>query len=105
MASWFYTTKPQVTLRAGALGICAMLRWSHPQLGLIGPERFLPLAEDSGLLEPLTEWLLEATRAQIRRWSTLGLDRMHVALPLLSRQQLAWNGLAGRVQEHLRDAK
>jgi EAL domain-containing protein (putative c-di-GMP-specific phosphodiesterase class I) len=82
-----------------------MLRWSHPQLGLIGPERFLPLAEDSGLLEPLTEWLLEATRAQIRRWSTLGLDRMHVALPLLSRQQLAWNGLAGRVQEHLRDAK
>jgi diguanylate cyclase len=96
--------QPQVTLRAGALGISAMIRWAHPELGLIGPERFLPLAEDAGLLQPLTEWLFDAGCAQVRRWRALGLDRMHLALPLLSRQQLAWNRLGGRLRDHLDQA-
>jgi diguanylate cyclase (GGDEF)-like protein len=96
--------QPQVTLRAGSLGISAMIRWAHPELGLIGPERFLPLAEDAGLLRPLTEWLLDAGCVQARHWRTLGLERMHLALPLLSRQQLAWSGLAGRLQERLDQA-
>ncbi|MGH6899940.1 MAG: putative bifunctional diguanylate cyclase/phosphodiesterase [Geminicoccaceae bacterium] len=93
--------QPQITLRAGSLGISAIIRWAHPELGLIGPERFLPLAEDAGLLRPLTEWLFDAGCAQARRWRALGIERMHLALPLLSRQQLAWNGLAGRLQDHL----
>jgi diguanylate cyclase len=97
--------QPQVTLRAGALGISAMIRWAHQELGLIGPERFLPLAEDAGLLQPLTEWLLDAGCAQARHWGALGIERMHLALPLLSRQQLAWNGLAGRLQDHLDGAE
>jgi diguanylate cyclase len=97
--------QPQVTLRAGSLGIAAMIRWAHPELGLIGPERFLPLAEDAGLLQPLTEWLFDAGCAQVRRWRALGLDRMHLALPLLSRQQLAWNGLGGRLRDHLDHAE
>ena len=97
--------QPQITLRAGPLGIGAMPRWVHPEVGVIGPERFLPLAEDAGLLQPLTEWLLDAGCAQVRQWCALGLGRVHLALPLLSRQQLAWNGLAGRLQDHLRDAE
>jgi diguanylate cyclase len=97
--------QPQVTLRAGSLGISAMVRWGHPELGLIGPERFLPLAEDTGLLQPMTEWLFEVGCAQVRHWCAQGLGRMHLALPLLSRQQLAWNGLAGRLQDHLRAAE
>ena len=97
--------QPQVTLRAGPLGIAAIIRWAHPELGLIGPERFLPLAEDAGLLRPLTEWLLDAACAQARHWRALGLERMHLALPLLSRQQLAWSGLAGRLQERLDHAE
>jgi diguanylate cyclase (GGDEF)-like protein len=89
--------QPQVTLTPGALGISAQIRWNHPQLGLIGPERFLSLAEDTGLLEALTDWLFEAACSQARRWHDRGLDRMHLALPLLSRQQLAWSGLAERL--------
>jgi diguanylate cyclase (GGDEF)-like protein len=96
--------QPQVTLRVGSLGISAMIRWDHPELGLIGPERLLPLAEDAGLLRPLTEWLLDAGCAQARRWRALGLEGMHLALPLLSRQQLAWSGLAARLQDRLDDA-
>lgn len=97
--------QPQVTLRPGALGISAMVRWAHPELGLIGPERFLPLAEDSGLVPPLTEWLFEAACAQARYWSELNLGPVHLALPLLSRQQLRWSGLPGRLQDYLRDAQ
>jgi diguanylate cyclase (GGDEF)-like protein len=96
--------QPQVTLTPGALGISAQIRWNHPQLGLIGPERFLSLAEDTGLLEALTDWLFEAACSQARRWHDRGLDRMHLALPLLSRQQLAWSGLAERLGGCLRAA-
>src|SRR5690606_11863863 len=96
--------QPQVTLRPGSLGISAMVRWAHPELGLIGPERFLPLAEDSGLLPPLTEWLCEAACTQARYWSELNLGPVHLALPLLSRQQLRWSSLPGLLEEHLRAA-
>ena len=97
--------QPQVTLSPGALGISAMVRWAHPELGLIGPERFLPLAEDSGLMLPLTEWMCQAACAQARYWSELDLGPVHLALPLLSRQQLRWSGLPGRLQDYLRDAR
>jgi diguanylate cyclase len=96
--------QPQVTLAPGALGISAMVRWAHPELGLIGPERFLPLAEDSGLVPQLTEWLCQAACLQARYWSELDLGPVHLALPLLSRQQLRWSGLPGRLQDHLRNA-
>ena len=96
--------QPQVTLTPGALGISALIRWCHPQLGLIGPERFLLLAEDTGLLEALTSWLFEAACGQARRWHDQGLERVHLALPLLSRQQLAWSGLTERLGVCLRAA-
>ena len=91
-------------LTPGALGISALLRWRHPQLGLIGPERFLSLAEENGLLEAITGWLFEGACAQARRWRDHGNERFHLALPLLSRQQLAWSGLSGRLGAALRAA-
>ncbi len=96
--------QPQVTLTPGALGISGLIRWNHPQLGLIGPERFLSLAEDTGLLEALTSWLFEAACRQGRRWRDQGFERVHLALPLLSRQQLAWSGLTERLGICLRTA-
>jgi EAL domain-containing protein (putative c-di-GMP-specific phosphodiesterase class I) len=96
--------QPQVTLRAGALGISAMVRWAHPELGLIGPERFLPLAEDGGLLPPLVEWLCETACAQALCWSELGLGPVHLALPLPTHRKLAWTELTARLQSCLRGA-
>jgi diguanylate cyclase (GGDEF)-like protein len=96
--------QPQVTLCAGALGVSAVVRWAHPELGLIGPERFLPLAEDSGLLPPLTNWLCEAACAQARRWSELGLGPVHLAVPVVLHRPRAWTGLAACLRRCLRDA-
>jgi len=96
--------QPQVTLASDALAISGLIRWCHPELGLIGPERFLALAEDSGLLEPLTDRLLAAGCRQLAHWREQGLRGLRLALPLLSRQQLAWADLAGRLRRHLDDA-
>jgi EAL domain-containing protein (putative c-di-GMP-specific phosphodiesterase class I) len=94
--------QPQVALAPGVLGVAAMVRWAHPELGLIGPERFLPLAEDSGLLEGVTEWLLEGACRQADRWRRHGLDRVQLAVPLWSRQQLLWGGLVEQLDDRLR---
>jgi diguanylate cyclase (GGDEF)-like protein len=96
--------QPQVTLRPGPLGIAAMVRWAHPELGLIGPERFLPLVEDGGLLLGLTDWLSEAACAQARHWSELGFGPVHLAVSLLMHRQLAWADFAGRLQSCLAGA-
>jgi predicted signal transduction protein with EAL and GGDEF domain len=81
--------QPQVTLCAPELGLASLVRWRHPDLGLVEPERIRQLAEDSSLLEPLTDWLIMAACRQARRWRDAGLRRLHIAVPLLSRRQLA----------------
>jgi diguanylate cyclase (GGDEF)-like protein len=93
--------QPQVRLAGREVGVSAQIRWPHPELGLIEADRFVPLAEDSGLLEPLTDWLFEAGCGQLARWRELGLRELHLALPLLSRQQLAWTDLTGRLDRRL----
>lgn len=93
--------QPQVRLAAGRLGISGLLRWQHPELGLLDAERFLPLAADAGLLEPLTDRLFEAACAQGRQWHDLTSTELHLAIPLPSRRQLAWSGLAQRLADCL----
>ena len=85
-------------------GIAGLLHWDHPRLGLLGAERFMPLAEDSSVLENLTDWMLKAALAQAQAWQAMGFRRLHVAVPLLSRRQLAWSGLAQRLQDCLHAA-
>jgi diguanylate cyclase (GGDEF)-like protein len=97
--------QPQINLGHGAMaaeagiGIAGLLHWDHPQLGLIGAERFVPLAEDSGMLDALTEWMLDAACAQACAWQAMGFQQCHLAVPLLSRRQLAWSGLAQRIRD------
>ena len=97
--------QPQVNLADAAFGIAGLLRWDHPRLGLIGAERFMPLAEDSGMLEALTDWMFESACAQARAWQSAGFLDLHLAVPLLSRRQLAWSGLAERLKDCLDAAK
>ncbi|MEM7025876.1 MAG: EAL domain-containing protein [Pseudomonadota bacterium] len=97
--------QPQVNLTDAAFGVAGLLRWDHPRLGLIGAERFMPLAEDSGMLEALTDWMFEAACAQARAWQSAGFLDLHLAVPLLSRRQLAWSGLAERLKDCLDAAK
>jgi diguanylate cyclase (GGDEF)-like protein len=65
--------QPKVPLKGGAtLGVEALVRWNHPQLGCIGPDGFIPLAEQTGIIKPLTEKVLEAALEQSKRWRLAG---------------------------------
>jgi diguanylate cyclase (GGDEF)-like protein/PAS domain S-box-containing protein len=66
--------QPKVDCRSGAVaGVEALVRWQHPQQGLIAPDRFVPLAEQTGLIRPLTRWVLNAAVRQARAWHDEGL--------------------------------
>jgi diguanylate cyclase (GGDEF)-like protein len=67
--------QPKVPLHGDATpGVEALVRWNHPQLGCIGPDGFIPLAEQTGIIKPLTERVLEASLEQCRRWRRAGLE-------------------------------
>jgi diguanylate cyclase (GGDEF)-like protein len=64
--------QPKVLLDTGTIiGMEALVRWDHPGLGLIGPEEFIPLAEETGLIVPLGRWLLRESCSEARRWQEL----------------------------------
>jgi diguanylate cyclase (GGDEF)-like protein len=67
--------QPKVPLQGGAtLALEALVRWNHPQLGCLGPDGFIPLAEQTGVIKPLTEKVLEASLQQCQAWRRAGLE-------------------------------
>src|SRR5690606_12648024 len=61
--------QPKVDCHRRILGVEALARWFHPELGTIGPDRFIPIAEDAGLILPLTTLILRRAFAAARRWN------------------------------------
>jgi len=79
--------QPQIDLGDGGIaGVEALLRWRHPVTGLVGPDRFIPVLEDTGLIQPVGEWVLRTACAQVRRWQEAGLGTCRVAVNLSVRQ-------------------
>jgi EAL domain-containing protein (putative c-di-GMP-specific phosphodiesterase class I) len=68
------------------VGAEALLRWRHPELGLLLPSEFIPIAEENGLIVPMGEWILQSACLQNRAWQDAGLPRIRVAVNLSSRQ-------------------
>ncbi|HLZ30315.1 MAG TPA: amino acid permease [Chloroflexota bacterium] len=67
--------QPKLDMRAGTLvGVEALVRWQHPLRGFLPPDEFIPLAEQTGLIYPLTQWVLEAALRQHQTWREMGLD-------------------------------
>ncbi len=84
--------QPKVDVQTGRVtGLEALIRWHHPELGLIMPGEFVPLAEDNGLVVPLGEWVLREVCWQNRRWRDQGLPMIPIAVNLSPRQFLQPN--------------
>jgi diguanylate cyclase (GGDEF)-like protein len=79
--------QPFIDLKtAEVLGAEALLRWRHPELGLIPPGEFIPIAELSGLIVPIGEWVLRTACAEARKWHQQGFQGLTVSVNLSSRQ-------------------
>ena len=79
--------QPKVALRSGEmLGMEALLRWQHPSLGMVSPARFIPVAEETGLIVPIGRWVVRTACAQNQAWQQAGLPPQRVAVNLSTRQ-------------------
>jgi diguanylate cyclase (GGDEF)-like protein/PAS domain S-box-containing protein len=79
--------QPQVDIATGLpLGVEALVRWQHPDLGLIGPHRFVRIAEETGLIVPIGEWVLKTACAEVKAWQQAGMPNLGVSVNLSARQ-------------------
>jgi diguanylate cyclase (GGDEF)-like protein len=73
--------QPQMDIATGRItGLEALLRWKHPDLGLVPPDKFIRIAENSGLIVPIGEWVLRTACSQARKWQDEGLPRVTIAV-------------------------
>ena len=79
--------QPQVRLSTGrVVGAEALIRWQHPEMGLLQPSQFIPIAEDTGLIVPIGEWVLNKACSEAKRWQGLHAEPIMVAVNLSARQ-------------------
>ncbi|WP_177428365.1 EAL domain-containing protein, partial [Candidatus Venteria ishoeyi] len=82
--------QPQVSVTQQKLiGVEALIRWHHPLQGQIFPARFIPIAEESGLIQPLGRWILECACQQVAAWRQMGLPDFYVAVNISAHQLLS----------------
>lgn len=78
--------QPVVDVSRGLVGAEALLRWRHPETGMISPAHFIPILEDADLIDEIGRWTLNAACREARRWRQRGLDRLKVAINLSAAQ-------------------
>ena len=96
--------QPKVNLHDGRVeGMEALVRWRHPDLGIVSPADFIPVAEQCGLIVPLGKWVLEAALAQVAEWNAEGLRPLKVSVNM-SGAQLQTDGFLEDVQGLIKES-
>ena len=96
---------PKVDLRSGRpVGVEALLRWQHPELGIVSPGEFIPVLEETGLINEAGDWVLRRACAQVRAWREMGLPLVCVAVNL-SIHQFKQKNLVDTIRSALREAQ
>ena len=79
--------QPKVNCRSGAIaGVEALIRWRHPERGLVGPDEFIPLLEETGLIVPVGDWVMRTACAQMKEWHDAGHTQLDIAVNVSARQ-------------------
>jgi len=99
----FLNYQPKVAPDGRVVGVESLLRWRHPRLGLVPPAKFIPMAEDSGMIIPIGGWVLEESARRCRDWYAAGLGVVPVAVNV-SALQFAQPDFVGTVANALRIA-
>ncbi len=96
--------QPVIDIVSGELtGMEVLLRWQHPNRGMISPAKFIPLAEDTGLIVPIGEWVFKSACAQLKLWQDQGYDVPSLAINL-SAKQFRKNTLAATIARILHES-
>ena len=83
----FLQYQPKIALGSGKLaGFEVLLRWRHPEHGVVSPEEFVPIAEETGLIAPIGEWIVKTAIGQLAAWREAGLPQVPLAVNLSARQ-------------------
>jgi EAL domain-containing protein (putative c-di-GMP-specific phosphodiesterase class I)/GGDEF domain-containing protein/FixJ family two-component response regulator len=97
--------QPQLNMKTGiVVGVEALLRWQHPQRGLVSPAEFIPLLEECGLMPAVGDWVLQTACKQAKAWQRQGLPPLRMAVNL-SAQQFRLVDLVDAVRQALHDAE
>jgi len=103
MEEFFLVYQPQMDMVTGKMiGMEALLRWKHPTLGLVPPDKFIPIAENIGLIVSLGEWVLRTACGQARKWQNAGLPAISIAVNI-SAVQFRREGFCDLIRKALRE--
>lgn len=96
--------QPQLNVHTGKINAAeALVRWIHPTRGIVSPARFIPIAEDTGLIIPLGDWILKEALRHLKQWDEMGLPKISIAVNL-SAIQFQQEDLAGTIEKILSDS-
>lgn len=103
---FFLYYQPQIDTQNGnkMVGVEALLRWNHPQLGIVFPTDFIDIAEESGLIIPIGEWILRTACKQNKAWQLAGLSKIRVAVNVTS-LQIGESGFIEKLKNILNETK
>ena len=97
--------QPQIDIKSGKIvGAESLIRWMHPDLGLVAPNKFIPILEETGLISEVGEWILRTACQQNKQWQEQGLPAIQIAVNL-SPRQFRQKNLLSSIEQTLSDTK